>query len=62
MYTLIAATGEVLAEPRAEEATIMAHGKWKELFNTAFDFKETQDIEEDRFDFLVSDNEAVNVD
>ena len=61
MYTLIAATGEVLAQLRTEEAIIMAQGKWKELFNTAFDFKKTLDIEEDRFDFSVSDSKAVNV-
>ena len=61
MYTLIAATGEVLAESRAETATIMAMGKWKELFNTAFDFKEPLDIEDDRFDFSAPDDEAVGL-
>ncbi len=52
MYTLIAATGEVLSEPRADMAAIIALGKWKDLFNTAFDLRETQDGEEGRFDYL----------
>ncbi len=52
MYTLTAATREVLSEPRADIAAIIAQGEWKDLFNTAFDLKETQDGEEGRFDYL----------
>ena len=58
MYTLISATGEVLTEPRADMAIIIAQRKWQDLFNTAFDFKETQDVEDDRFDFSNSDDPA----